>query len=325
MWWSVVGGVRTNLTNGSGPPTREGGSLAYDAADGYVVLFGGIGFSSTTHKSSALNDLWKYSGGVWTDITPTSSPPIRGWASLTYDAKDGYVLLFGGFARGHGLGDTWKYLAGTWTQIPCLSTASSVDREHDLRQRKRVSDPVRGIRCGYRHPRDMVIFRWCVEPSQQQSCAVPAPARRFRVRPDAQLRGDVRRWREPQRHVVHREQLLASPPARPLSLRAPVRRQGVRPDGRLPRVVRGGDVHGLAQRHVGLRLTRPLGGSGLHRVTPRDAGDTMRGVGPSVLTLGVDRDTGEDVANGRIDLDPELEHLRPLGTARRAREWERGV
>jgi hypothetical protein len=117
QWWSYVGGVWTNLTNGSGPPTRNGQMMTYDAADGFIVLFGGLGFSSVSHFQTAMNDLWKWSAGAWTQVKPTTSPLIRTYGMMTYDGKDGYVLLFGGLQRGPVLNDTWKFVAGSWTKI----------------------------------------------------------------------------------------------------------------------------------------------------------------------------------------------------------------
>ncbi|MGA9838851.1 MAG: kelch repeat-containing protein [Thermoplasmata archaeon] len=47
----------------------------------------------------------------------TVSPSARVDAVMTYDTKDGYVLLFGG-ANGSGLlHDSWKFAAGTWTPL----------------------------------------------------------------------------------------------------------------------------------------------------------------------------------------------------------------
>jgi hypothetical protein len=68
------------------------GDMTYDPKDGYGVLFGGDNNSS----SWVYGDTWKFQNGNWTNITPSLSPSARGFASMTYDAQDGYVLLFGG-------------------------------------------------------------------------------------------------------------------------------------------------------------------------------------------------------------------------------------
>jgi hypothetical protein len=36
---------------------------------------------------------------------------------MVYDAHDGYVLLFGGYANGFDRHDTWTYAGGVWTRI----------------------------------------------------------------------------------------------------------------------------------------------------------------------------------------------------------------
>src|SRR2546422_3883964 len=78
-------------------------SMAYDSVDGYVILFGGV-----DNSGAAIGDSWKFLGGSWTDITPSSSPSPRFSASMAYDTADGYVVLFGGLGASGSLGDTWK-------------------------------------------------------------------------------------------------------------------------------------------------------------------------------------------------------------------------
>jgi Galactose oxidase, central domain len=87
--------------------------MAYDARDGYVVLFSGSG---------AKNDTWTYSHGTWTELTLSVAPSQRTYAGMTYDTEDHYVLLFGGH---HGsstyLNDTWMFKGGKWTQIAAVN------------------------------------------------------------------------------------------------------------------------------------------------------------------------------------------------------------
>jgi Galactose oxidase, central domain len=94
--------------------SRYGGAMAYDAADGYVLEFGGDPDSGST---------WTYENGTWTNVTLTvhGSPPGRAAASMTYDPPLGAIVLFGGLsfatAAGFTLNDTWEYRAGTWTNL----------------------------------------------------------------------------------------------------------------------------------------------------------------------------------------------------------------
>jgi hypothetical protein len=99
----------------SGPPGRYVASIAWDAADGYAVMFGG----STT--LAVLNDTWTFVHGTWTNITGTTNqtPDGRWRQSMTYDAGDGYVVMFGGtdLAGTTVYSDTWEFLHGDWTKL----------------------------------------------------------------------------------------------------------------------------------------------------------------------------------------------------------------
>ncbi|HTT35853.1 MAG TPA: kelch repeat-containing protein [Thermoplasmata archaeon] len=104
-WTSVpVGGVTS-------PLLRSDGGLAYDAADGYALLFGG-----TNHHLGLLGDTWKYEGGSWTNLTTSLpiAPGPRSGAALAYDASDGDAVLFGGLGPSGPLNDTWTFSAGAW-------------------------------------------------------------------------------------------------------------------------------------------------------------------------------------------------------------------
>jgi hypothetical protein len=79
--------------------------MAYDAATGNVVLFGG-GTASTN-----FGDTWTWDGSTWTKQDAKTSPPARHSASMAYDAATGNVVLFGG-QGGVFLGDTWTWGSG---------------------------------------------------------------------------------------------------------------------------------------------------------------------------------------------------------------------
>ena len=58
-----------------GPPSpRLAAPFAYDASDGYFVLFGG--WTSTSPSGPVLNDTWTYTGTNWTNITNSSDRPL---------------------------------------------------------------------------------------------------------------------------------------------------------------------------------------------------------------------------------------------------------
>lgn len=76
--------------------------MAYDAATGKVVWFGGGG-------KTKLGNTWTWDGATWTNQAPATSPPARENASMAYDAATGNVVLFGGGdpAGSRSFGDTW--------------------------------------------------------------------------------------------------------------------------------------------------------------------------------------------------------------------------
>src|ERR1700688_2757609 len=67
-------------------------SAAYDPIDRHVILFGG-----STGKFCDSNAAWSYSAGKWTKLSPHVSPPPRELATMSFDAADGYLVLFGGY------------------------------------------------------------------------------------------------------------------------------------------------------------------------------------------------------------------------------------
>jgi len=82
-------------------------SMAYDAADAYVLATDGYG-------------TWSYVGGVWAKFCGGNcsrgipAPDLIG--TVTYDAEGGYVLFFGGSY-------TWTFVGGAWTNITSSSGA----------------------------------------------------------------------------------------------------------------------------------------------------------------------------------------------------------
>ena len=124
--WNYGGGSWSQFSPAGAPSARNGFGMVWDAADGYVLLFGGI------NGGTYLGDTWSFKGGRWTEIesvqatagqcTQTSNgatvscPVPRAAMGMTWDGFDNYVALFGGF-NGADLGDTWKYSAGAWTEL----------------------------------------------------------------------------------------------------------------------------------------------------------------------------------------------------------------
>jgi len=90
-------------------------AMAADPPDGGVLLFGG--YDPTT---SADGDTWIFHDGAWAQLSPSTSPPPRWGARMTWDPADGTMILFGGRdGSGNWYSDTWTYTSsGGWSQVP---------------------------------------------------------------------------------------------------------------------------------------------------------------------------------------------------------------
>ncbi|HKS59261.1 MAG TPA: kelch repeat-containing protein, partial [Thermoplasmata archaeon] len=116
--WTFVNQTWTNITKKvtSNLPGRLRAGMTYDAADGYILMFGGC-----TSASCPTADTWKYVNHTWTSLTGslTTAPSARVYSQLTYDARDGYAVLFGGgqSTAGPGDRDTWAFTGGAWKNI----------------------------------------------------------------------------------------------------------------------------------------------------------------------------------------------------------------
>lgn len=119
--WKFVGGRWTNLTSSHHPTPRWGATATYDAKDLEVLLFGGIESNSTTAFVGILSDTWTFAGGKWTKLSLSPHPSARTGYGMTYDATDGYVVLFGGchflLPCPSPLRDTWTFVGGVWSKL----------------------------------------------------------------------------------------------------------------------------------------------------------------------------------------------------------------
>jgi hypothetical protein len=105
------------------PPAVGFAAMAYDAADGYVVLFGGAaGLGGTSSET------WEFYSGQWWVVHPTSSPGARGFTSMVYVPGLSGVLLFGGLNVTIGdTNDTWLFSDGEWSGISPTTSPSPRD------------------------------------------------------------------------------------------------------------------------------------------------------------------------------------------------------
>ncbi len=125
--WAYLGG-RWSQQSVAGPVGgRADASMAYDPADGYVVLFGGS--SNRPDGCEACNDTWTFSDGQWTALD-IPGPPPRYAASFAWDPALGEMILFGGLGCHSPIpwqgvcGDTWSYRHGEWNVLSSAGPAA---------------------------------------------------------------------------------------------------------------------------------------------------------------------------------------------------------
>jgi hypothetical protein len=120
--WEFENNTWTELHPLNHPTPEPSDGIAYDAHDGYVLLYDyakGYGNPST----------WKWSDGNWTNLNLTTEPNLGhdlGINSMTYDAADGYVLLVQESNVTCGPAGlcllTWAFSDGVWTDLTGEST-----------------------------------------------------------------------------------------------------------------------------------------------------------------------------------------------------------
>jgi hypothetical protein len=101
--WLWDGSGWTQLHPAHAPSPRSQMGMAFDAARGRVVLFGG----RTT--SQIFGDTWTWNGTDWTEQHTAHSPPPLAGLRLAYDAVRQQVVLFGD-------GLTWTWNGTDWTE-----------------------------------------------------------------------------------------------------------------------------------------------------------------------------------------------------------------
>lgn len=120
--WEWDGASWTQRPSSVSPQVRGGLAMAYDAARGKVVLFGGA-----TGMFAPLGDTWEWDGASWTQRTPASAPAPRMNHAMAYDATRGRIVLFAGCTASTpplpfvcdpaGLsGETWEWDGTSWAE-----------------------------------------------------------------------------------------------------------------------------------------------------------------------------------------------------------------
>jgi PKD repeat protein len=112
-WYFI--GLGPTAGNWSWP---HGMAMAYDAYDQELVMFGGLSF-----YDAWMNGTFLFNGG-WTNVTGFASggfclfgcivPPALLYASMTWDAALGEVVMVGGLSASGLVNDTWEFYHGYW-------------------------------------------------------------------------------------------------------------------------------------------------------------------------------------------------------------------
>jgi hypothetical protein len=88
-------------------------------------IFGGLTGSAPTFS----NEMWRFDGTAWTNLTPATSPSARDWYASAWDAARSRYVLFGGRTLNGtaqvDAGDTWEFDGASWTQsTPAVSPSA---------------------------------------------------------------------------------------------------------------------------------------------------------------------------------------------------------
>ena len=113
--WEWDGQNWTQFT-GSGPGSREGALMVYDAARGKSLLFGG-----STPDMQIHGDTWEWDGQAWTQVSEAGPAP-RFPGGMVYDPARQHVLLYSGhFADSSGeftqFDDLWAWDGNIWREL----------------------------------------------------------------------------------------------------------------------------------------------------------------------------------------------------------------
>jgi hypothetical protein len=97
---------------GPQPEMRYQPGMAFDAARGVVVMFGGYA------AGGFLGDTWTWDGHAWAKHSPAHSPRARGAPAMAYDPLRRLVVMIGGTVRDQGEGtatdEIWTWDGADW-------------------------------------------------------------------------------------------------------------------------------------------------------------------------------------------------------------------
>jgi len=118
-WWNITSESPTPL------PVVWFTEATWDAADDYLVFYGGDNFAGTLYAST-----WTYAHGLWHNLSTHGSPgPVDG-AALAYDPNAGQVVMYGGASTYTPVtltNETWLFSRGNWGSVRLNPTPTERD------------------------------------------------------------------------------------------------------------------------------------------------------------------------------------------------------
>jgi cysteine-rich repeat protein len=128
------------------PPARSFHAMAYDAAAGVIVMFGGVDVSlpGIGGGPPPYGDTWQWDGRLWSQVAPSDAALARSEQAMAYDAGRKRVIMYGGrpmsgFAEPPPHDDAWEWSGAEWTSLckPC--------EPGGRRHAAMAYDPARGV------------------------------------------------------------------------------------------------------------------------------------------------------------------------------------
>ncbi len=112
-------------------------TLAYDAAQHQLILFGGL-YANATPMRKELNDTWQWTGSNWVQLHPQNSPKLfdmlngqqilYGQPNMVYDPQDRQIfLLFGGDSQNDKVQTGWSWDGTNWSRATVNGPPTSAD------------------------------------------------------------------------------------------------------------------------------------------------------------------------------------------------------
>lgn len=184
--WTWDGANWTDMPPMS-PPFRYHAAMAYDAARGRTVLFGG------QTGNDLRDDTFEFDGVRWIRMKPLNSPSPRAHHAMAYDSARRRTVLFGGLDgyQSWAAADAWEWDGVDWKRIRVAGSATP-KYDHAM-----AYDPIRrrvvlfgGIAPRFQHPAD--TWEWDgVRWTQRKPSRSPPPLNNHAMAYDATRQGIV--------------------------------------------------------------------------------------------------------------------------------------